>query len=129
MGACHVDLTEKGRQYSVQYALNDAAGVKALLQDRHKIGVRRFSGDTDASDILLDLDSAIEAAGLTERQAEALALVYGLDVTQADAALSMGISQKNVNDHLTGAMQRIAAVYIKWEYGTVSVNIEAEATE
>lgn len=127
MGACNVDITKDGREYSVKYALNDAAGVKALLRDRHRIGSRRFKGDTAASDILIDLHSAIESAGLTDRQAEAVALVYGLDVTQSAAARVMGVSQQAVAQFADEATERIAAIYVRWEYGTVSVEIGEEA--
>lgn len=129
MGACSVDLTEKGRQYTQKYALNDAAGVKALLRDRHRIGARRFRGDTAASDILIDLHSAIESAGLTDRQAEAVALVYGLDVTQSTAAAVMGVSQQAVAQLTDEAAERITAVYVRWDYGEISVELEEEGAE
>ncbi|MBJ6364171.1 RNA polymerase subunit sigma [Paenibacillus sp. GCM10012307] len=120
-----VDLTEQSRKYTVKYALNAAAGVKSLLRDRHKIGLRRFTGDTAASDILIDLASAINTAGLTERQTEAVALVYGpWDLTQADAATVMGVGQDSVSDFLNGAARRIAAVYERWEYGEIEVIAE-----
>jgi len=96
------------------------------LRDRHKIAARRFNGDTDASDILLDLHSAIESSGITDRQAEAIALVYGLDVTQGTAARVMGVGQDSVSDFVNGAAARIAAVYQRWEYGIISVQLEGE---
>jgi len=124
MGGTNVDLTEQSRKYTVTYALNTAAGVKRLLRDRHKIVVRRFSGDTAASDILIDLHSAIESAGLTDRQAEAVALVYGLDVTQAEAARVMSVSQQAVQQSVDAAAERIAAVYARWEYGEITTIAE-----
>ncbi|WP_051236111.1 RNA polymerase subunit sigma [Paenibacillus pinihumi] len=127
MGGTNIDLTEQSRKYTVKYALNTAAGVKSLLRDRHKIGLRRFTGDTAASDILIDLASAINSAGLTERQTEAVALVYGpWDLTQADAAAVMGITKQSVGDFIHGAARRIAAVYERWEYGEVEVIAEEE---
>lgn len=106
------------------YALNDAAGVKALLRDRYRIAERRFRGDTAASDILIDLNSAIESAGLTDRQAEALAYVYGKwQLTQKEAAEAMGITQQNVSANVDGATKRIAAVFKRWEYGEVTVEL------
>ncbi len=124
MGACNVDLTQDTRKYTQKYALNDAAGVKALLRDRHRIAERRFKGDTAASDILIDLHSAIESAGLTDRQAEAVALVYGLDVTQKTAASVMGIAQKNVSETLDIAAEKICAVYTRWDYEEVTIELE-----
>lgn len=124
MGACNVDLTKDTRKYTQKYALNTAAGVKALLRDRHRIAARRFKGDTAASDILIDLHSAINSAGLTERQTEAVAWVYGADVTQAKAAEVMGVGQDSVSDFVNGAAKRIAAVYARWEYGELTVEFE-----
>ncbi|PAD72428.1 sigma factor-like helix-turn-helix DNA-binding protein [Paenibacillus campinasensis] len=128
MGAVKVDTEKQARAYEVKYALNDAAGVKALLRDRHRIGERRYKGDTAASDILIDLHSAIYNAGLTDRQAEAIAWVYGRDLTQAKAAEIMGIAQKNVSEAIDRAAEAIAAVFARWEYGEVSVEY-ADAEE
>jgi predicted DNA-binding protein (UPF0251 family) len=124
MGATNVDLTKDTRKYSQTYALNDAAGVKALLRDRHRIAARRFKGDTAASDILIDLHSAIESSGMTARQAEAIALVYGMDVTQKAAAAVMGVGQDSVSDFVNGAAQRISAVYKRWNYGELTIELE-----
>jgi predicted DNA-binding protein (UPF0251 family) len=117
------------RQYSVKYALNDAEGVKALLRDRHRIASRRFGGDMDASCLLIDLHTAMNTANLTPRQAEAIAWVYGADITQSEAAKLMKISQKNVSEYVDIAVQRIAAVYQAWDYGEVSVEMLAEDNE
>ena len=124
MGACKVDIHEKGRQYAVKYALNDAAGVRALLRDRHDISSRRFRGDTAASDILIDLHSAMNSAGLSDRQTEAIAWVYGAGVTQADAGRIMGVTQQAVAAALDDAVTKIAAVYQRWNYGEIEVVAE-----
>lgn len=129
MGACKIDTTKDSRNYNVKYALNDVAGVKSLLRDRHRIASRRFRGDTAASDILIDLHSAIESAGLTDRQAEAIALVYGLDVTQTEAARVMGITQQAVAQFTEEAAEKIAAVYVRWEYGDIEVEFTEEDSD
>jgi DNA-directed RNA polymerase specialized sigma24 family protein len=124
-----VDLTKGTRTYTESYALSTPAGVKKLLRDRHKIGSRRFSGDTAASDILLDLHSAIESAGLTDRMAEAVAYVYGLDTTQGQAAKLLGVTREAVKDLLFQATKRIAAVYRRWNYDEVTVELTYEESE
>lgn len=121
MGAVKVDTEKQARAYEVKYALNDAAGVKALLRDRHRIAERRYKGDTAASDILIDLHSAIYNAGLTERQTEAIAWVYGVDLTQKDAAALMAVSREAITQFIGEAADRIAGVYKRWEYGEVAV--------
>jgi len=120
-----MDLTKQTRKYTESYTLSTAAGVKALLRDRHRIAARRFKGDTAASDILIDLHSAINSAGLTDRQTEAVAWVYGVDVTQAEAARIMGITREGVKNLVNEAVERVAAVYERWEYGEVTVEGES----
>jgi DNA-directed RNA polymerase specialized sigma subunit len=126
MGAVKTDIEKQARAYEVKYALNDAAGVKALLRDRHRIAERRYKGDTAASDILIDLHSAINSAGLTERQTESIAWVYGRDITQARAAAIMGIAQKNVSELIDAAAVKLANVFARWEYGDVTVEFDYE---
>ncbi|MCU6709331.1 RNA polymerase subunit sigma [Paenibacillus sp. J5C_2022] len=126
MGACNVDLTKQTRKYTETYSLSSAAGVKALLRDRHRIAARRFKGDTAASDILIDLHSAINSAGLTDRQTEALAWVYGADITLEKAGEIMGCTKQGVKAFVDGAAGRIADVFKRWEYGEIAVEIEAE---
>lgn len=121
MGSVKVDIDKASRKYSVKYSLDDSAGVKALLRDRHRISSARYTGDTDASCILVDLHSAIYNAGLTERQTEAIALVYGFDVTQAQAARAMGVTQEAVVQFINAAVEKLAAVYRRWEYGEITV--------
>lgn len=126
MGSVKIDLQGKERAYEIKYCLCDSAGVKALLRDRHRIAERRYSGDTAASDIIIDLHSAIESAGLTERQAEAIAWVYGRDLTQKTAAGIMAVSQQAVALFIDDAAAKIAEVYKRWEYGEVAVEYEEE---
>ncbi|WP_054955027.1 sigma factor-like helix-turn-helix DNA-binding protein [Paenibacillus dakarensis] len=124
MGAVKTDIEKGARAYEIKYCLDDAAGVKALLRDRHRISSARFRGDYAASDILIDLNSAIYNAGLTERQTEAIAWVYGADITQAKAAEIMGVARQNVAGAIDRAAEAIAEVYKRWEYGEVSVEYD-----
>lgn len=124
MGAIKTDIEKQARAYEVKYALNDAAGVKALLRDRHRISSARFSGDYSACDILIDLNSAIYNAGLTERQTEAVAWVYGADITQAKAAEIMAVTREAVTQFISEAATKIAAVYKRWEYDEITVVYE-----
>lgn len=131
MGHVKVDIEKGSRSYSVKYSLSSVAGVKALLRDRHRISSARFRGDYAACDILVDLHSAINSASLTDRQTEAIAFVYGIDVTQAEAARQMGITQQTLSEALERAAEKMAEVYKRWEYEEVSVeyteDIELEA--
>jgi DNA-binding CsgD family transcriptional regulator len=102
-------------RYESQYpALNSSAGLRILLGDLHALRNRRFQGDTAASDILIDLDHAIKAAKLTERQSDALRLVYGEDLTQEDAGRAMGLSRESIKAYVEDAVSKIVEIYFYW---------------
>lgn len=105
--------------YEVKYALNDVAGIKKLLRDRHAVSSARFGGDYNAADILIDLHSAINSAGLTDIQAETVAWVSGADLTQHDVARVMDVTRQSVAKTYDTACEKIAAVYLRWNYGEV----------
>ncbi|MEK5109856.1 sigma factor-like helix-turn-helix DNA-binding protein [Cytobacillus sp. FSL K6-0129] len=102
------------RQYEGRYALDNTEGVRRLLADYHALKQRRFAGDNAASDILIDLQTAIERAGLTDRQRQAMHLVYGEDLTQTDAGERMGVSKQTVNRLINVASAKVAQVYESW---------------
>lgn len=108
------------------YSLSTPSGVRALLRDRANIGELRLRGDMSAADVLIDLDRAITAAEITDRQAMAIALVYGLDLTRGQAAEILGISREAVNQLIWAAAKRIASVYREWDYGAVAMTREDE---
>jgi DNA-directed RNA polymerase specialized sigma subunit len=86
MGATKIDVNAKERSLDAKYpALDNPQNLRILLGDYHALKIRRFNGDTAASDILIDLATAIAMAGLTERQRQALRLVYEEDLTQEEA--------------------------------------------
>ncbi|MEV2286831.1 RNA polymerase subunit sigma [Paenibacillus larvae] len=122
MGHVKIDIHGKDRKYTQTYALNTPKGVARLLRDRYRIAERRFKGDTAASDILIDLSSVIESAGLTQRQAEALALVHGKwQLTHQEAANVMGVGRRSVTQFVNEVYGKLAAIYRKWSYGEIIV--------
>jgi DNA-directed RNA polymerase specialized sigma24 family protein len=117
MGATNYDLNEKHRQHEERFAFGTPEGVEKLLTCYHDIKERRYFGDYAACDILIDLQLAIEAAGLSDRQREALRLVYVEDLGSRRAAEAMAISQRAVNKNIGRALARLARVYRDWNYG------------
>jgi DNA-directed RNA polymerase specialized sigma24 family protein len=75
---------------------------------------RQYQGDYDAVVLLADLRCAIEKAGLTARQAEALRLVYELDLTQEEAGRRMGVHRIVVLEHIEKAIEAISEIYYYW---------------
>jgi predicted DNA-binding protein (UPF0251 family) len=128
MGAVKIDTEKDQRKYDVKYCLNDAAGVKALLRDRYQIEAERFNGNTAASDLTMDLKNAILSAGLTDRQTEVIALVYGKwQLTQAEAAGVMGVTQQTVGQALNEAAAKMAVWFADGDYGEVTVTYSDDA--
>ncbi|MCD2525040.1 DUF134 domain-containing protein, partial [Bacillus licheniformis] len=105
---------DQHRRYDAEYKLNDAEGIRTLLRDYDKLFQRRFEGDTAASDILLDLEDAIDAAELTALQNEAIRLIYMEDLTQQMAAERLGIERSVVSKHLTAGVNKIVKIYAYW---------------
>lgn len=113
MGAS-TNKPEQHRKYEVKYALDSADGVKLLLGDYNALTQRRYSGDYAACDILIDLDTAIERSGLTDRQREALRLVFVGEYTQVETAQALGVSKQTVNRLIAVATAKVARVYEAW---------------
>jgi hypothetical protein len=95
-------------------ALDNRESVRLLLSDYHALSNRRFKGDYAACDLLIDLHTAIDRAGLTERQRQALELVYFEDLTQEEAGKRIGVSQQSIDKTLSAAIQKIAEIYEYW---------------
>jgi RNA polymerase sigma factor (sigma-70 family) len=115
MGSIKRDLHVNERSIEEKYpALDSPQNLRILLGDYHALKIRRFNGDTSASDILIDLRKAIELAQLTGRQSEALRLVYEEDLTQEEAGKRLGIRQDVVSYHVDRAIEAVAEVYWYW---------------
>lgn len=100
--------------------------AKAILRNYHALEARKYVGDLDAICTLVDLERAIAMAELTARQAEALRLVYGEDLTQKSAGKCMGVSQVAVKQFVDDAIARIDEVYESWAW--MDGKISAEET-
>ncbi|ATC49830.1 hypothetical protein CLI97_00493 [Bacillus velezensis] len=114
MGTVKIDLHRKDREFNAAYALDNAEGVKLLLTDYQKFVSRKRCGDYAAVEVLIDIHKAIELAGLTVRQRQAIELVYFGELTQTEAGERMGIAQKNVNEALDRASEKLADIYYYW---------------
>src|SRR5699024_12657434 len=56
----------------------------------------------------IDLYNALENAGLTERQRQAIELGYFEGMTQEDAAKEMGVSKANINEYIRYGIIKIS---------------------
>lgn len=105
------------KKYEQKYQFYTSKGIGRLLKDFHKLRNRAFEkGDIAAIDITLDLKTAIKAAKLTDKQAEALFYLYELDMKQGDAAELLGIDDSTLSRNKAAALEKIAQVYKSWNY-------------
>ncbi|MEK4631441.1 sigma factor-like helix-turn-helix DNA-binding protein [Bacillus sp. EU55] len=114
MGVTKIDLHRKDREFHDAYALDNAEGVKLLLSDYQKFVSRKRCGDYAAVEVLIDIHKAIELAGLTDRQRQAVELVYFEELTQAEAGKRMGIAKDAVSHLLNRASESLADIYYYW---------------
>jgi DNA-directed RNA polymerase specialized sigma24 family protein len=116
MGATNHDKTAGHRRLEQRYgaALDNRESVRLLLSDYHALDSRRFKGDYAACDVLIDLHTAIERAGLTNRQREVLDYIYFRQYNQTETARELGIKQTHVSRHLAVAESKIARVFEAW---------------
>lgn len=127
MGVSKYDKSAQHKRLTARYpALDNAKGVRLLLRDIHALDNRAYAGDYAAIDIASDLATAIERAGLTNRQRQALALVYGEDLTQEAAGERMGIRRETVVRLISVAETKIARVYEYWARHGEGYSIIAE---
>lgn len=91
------------------YSKESEKFVRETLTRYHSISQRRFDGDFGACDILMDLNNAIEEAGLTHRQLEIMHYVYMLDHPQEETGVRLGVRRQVINEHLMFAIRKIAA--------------------
>ena len=89
--------------------------AKAILRNLHALSERRYVGDTNASDVLLDFHYAVKRARLTDRQTEALRLVYVEDLTQRSAGERMGVTREAVSLFVSAGEEKVNGIYTKWE--------------
>lgn len=96
----------------------------------------KHSADYEAVDVLVDFDETVRRAGLTDKQAQALRLVFLDGLTQDEAAERLGLASKSgVNNLLQRGIEALAAangwggedVFAEWArawYGKERLNDE-----
>ena len=108
--------------------MSQTSQAKAILRNLHALNERRYVGDTNASDTLVDFADAVKRANLTARQSEALRLVYVEDLTQKVAGERMDVDRITLKEHADTAVEAIDEVYEMWSWLSGELTIETEAT-
>lgn len=105
------DLRFLGRRKTVNECKDGSHGVSfnRVLNDGNV--------EEDAVDDRIDVIRALDSAGLTDRQREAIELVYfgndGEGMTQAEAGEIMGVSQQAVDNYLRYSIEKLRSIVVK----------------
>ncbi|QUW39298.1 sigma-70 family RNA polymerase sigma factor [Bacillus cereus] len=116
MGVSKYDNEAAHRRIEHNYALDNPKSIDLLLRHLPYMQERRFNGDYAACDILIDLETAISQADLTDRQRQVLQLVYFEDMKQRDVAISLSITAPTVNLYKRLLAQKVSAVFERWAW-------------
>lgn len=101
-------------QFMKQYDVGTVGGVYAVLSNIHRLrNARIVRSDFNASVVLIDFERAMNNAGLTDKQHQAIHLVYERDLTQREASEIMECTQQAVQQHIKAGVGKIADVYTK----------------
>lgn len=93
--------------------------VRFVFQQFEYLESRRYKGDLTASDTLMDLQRAIDATELTDRQRIYLHKFYVLGMTGADIAKEYGIGRNGVSNVIRKAERKIQTIIDGWGGGNV----------
>lgn len=129
MGVSNFDKEGKSRNYENQYNMVTPRGVEEFLREYNALDSRRFLGDTAASDLLIDMQRAIDLAKLSRMQTKVLNLVIFQGHTQLDASRVLNIAQQNVSKHLQRALVKIAEIYEYWAWRGEGYALTVDAIE
>lgn len=99
------DMRGYGRRKVVADDESDTDGDRAAVHKRRVIPpTDRHAGRVE---IATDVRRALDGAGLTQRQRQAITLVYFERMTQEEAARVMGCRRWTVNEHLADALAKL----------------------
>ncbi|PGB34892.1 hypothetical protein COM07_25890 [Bacillus toyonensis] len=129
MGVSKYDNEAAVRRIEHNYALDNPKSIDLLLRHLPYMQERRFNGDYAASDVLMDMETAISNADLTNRQRQVLRLVYFEDMKQTQVAVEMGITAPTVNLYKRLLTQKIAAVFERWGWEDEGYKLTVVSTE
>ncbi|EJV61777.1 hypothetical protein IEO_03072 [Bacillus wiedmannii] len=129
MGVSKYDNEASHRRIEHNYALDNPKSIDLLLRHLPYMQERRFNGDYAACDILIDLETAVAKADLTDRQRQVLRLVYFEDMKQRDVAISLSITAPTVNLYKRLLAQKIAAVFERWAWEDEGYKLTVVSTE
>lgn len=101
-----------GNRSEFDYPMETTRGVTMFLSNYHYFNVMAYDkGDMDAVAMLVDFEEAMKNVELTDRQREAIFLVYEIGMNQREAGESLGITKQAVQRLVGAVASKIAEYY------------------
>ena len=118
------------RKYADRFPYTTPKGVQKLLRQAHVLADIRFErADFAACDILIDLKTAIERAGLTQEEQDVIIGYLINDEKSHKVAQALDTTSFEVTKIARTACRKIAAVYTEWDYDERGGELDAGGTE
>lgn len=115
MGVSFYDKEAQHRRLEAMFDLTTSVGVEEFLTHWEKIKTMQLDcGDYGAVDVMVDMERAIDLAGLTLKQAQVIYYVCLKGYTQKEVADLLGITQPAISQMLECATAKIADVFKRW---------------
>lgn len=92
-------------------AMTTEQGITAMFENIHYLRAAAYEGDIDALVMLSDIETAMEATKISDRQRQAFELVMLVGMTRQEAANVMEISQQAVSRLIRTLAKNVAAYF------------------
>lgn len=112
MGAVSVDINASERKLEVMFPMHTAEGVSTFLEQKPYLeSLLYYAGDFDALIMLIDFETALENANLTETERIVIDHVFIQDMKRVDVAKMMDVTKQTIQKQLERGLKKIAKYY------------------
>ncbi len=119
MGAVSVDINASERKLEVMFPMHTPEGVSTFLEQKPYLeSLLYYAGDFDALIMLIDFETALENANLTETERTVIDRVFFQDMKRVDVAKMMDVTKQTIQKQLERGLKKIAKYYEDIEGGT-----------
>ena len=96
-------------------AMTTEQGITAIFENMHYLRAAAYEGDIDALVMIADIETAMEATKVSDRQRQAFELVILIGMTRQEAADIMEISQQAVSRLIRTLAKNVATYFLDSE--------------
>lgn len=116
MGAVAIDINATSRKLEVLYPMNTREGIETFLEQLPYIQEAMYlTGDFDALIMIVDFEKAMVESGLSDKEKQALELVFIEDIKSVDVAKMLGVTKQTVRKWVERGSDKLANYYKELE--------------